>query len=349
MATINARNPYIVTINETSQIETKLQIFLWNGTGSMPASPTYTLSKKIPSSNNPATFYDVSPYIREYIDHDTLQTITNVITATPTTQWCNVGLKLFKKVTTSFTQVGSTQTHFGVDGYGYFEEGYNPALGNYLLTSGSYTYNYNLGGEYGWLTLYTGSGNSVKYTNLSTGATNTTGLTTNVWRDVPRVYAPYAAVGNRLDIIDGSANVLYTSTFVPKIECKYTPVQIDFVNKFGAWQREFFFKASYDSLNVENTEYNLMPSTFPNYNLREGQRAVFNANGKKSIRVNSDWVSESYKEVIQQLMLSERILIDKKPAKINTKSTELFKSINTHMINYQLEFEYAYDVINSVV
>jgi hypothetical protein len=349
MAIINARNPYIVTINETSQIETKLQIFLWNGTGSMPASPTYTLSKKIPSSNNPATYYDISPYLREYIDHDTLQSITTIITATPTTQWCNVGLKLFKKVTTSFTQVGSTQTHFGVDGYGYFEEGYNPALGNYLLTSGTYTYNYDLGGEYGWLTLYTGSGNSVKYTNLSTGATNTTGLTTNVWRDLPRVYAPYAAVGNRLDIIDGSANVLYTSTFVPKIECKYTPVQIDFVNKFGAWQREFFFKASYDSLNVENTEYNLMPSTFPNYNLREGQRAVFNANGKKSIRVNSDWVSESYKEVIQQLMLSERILIDKKPAKINTKSTELFKSINTHMINYQLEFEYAYDVINSVV
>jgi hypothetical protein len=245
--------------------------------------------------------------------------------------------------------VGSTQTHFGVDGYGYFEEGYNPALGNYLLTSGTYTYNYNLSGEYGWLTLYTGSGNSVKYTNLSTGATNTTGLTNNVWRDVPRVYAPYAAVGNQLEIIDGSLNVLFRATFVPKIECKYTPVQIDFVNKFGAWQREFFFKASNDNLNVENTEYNLMPSTFPDYNLREGQRAVFNANGKKSIRVNSDWVAESYKEVIQQLMLSEKILINKLPAKIQTKSLELYKSINTHMINYQLDFEFAYDVINSVV
>jgi len=349
MAIINARNPYIVTINETSQIETKLQIFLWNGTGSMPASPSYTLSKMIPSSNNPATYYDVAPYIREYIDHNTLQSITTTITATPSAQWCNVGLKLFKKITTSFIQVGSTQTHFGVDGYGYFEEGYNPALGNYLLTSGSYTYNYDLGGEYGWLTLYTGSGNSVKYTNLSTGATTTTGLTNNVWRDIPRVNSSYAAVGNKLEIIDGSAAVLFTATFQPKIECKYTPVQLDFVNKFGAWQREWFFKASNDSLAVENTEYNLMQNRYPNYSVLEGQRAVFNANGKKSIRVNSDWVSENYKEVIQQLMLSERILINKKPAKINTKSTELFKSINTHMINYQLDFEFAYDVINSVV
>jgi hypothetical protein len=349
MAIINARNPYIVTINETSQIETKLQIFLWNGTGSMPASPTYTLSKKIPSSNNPATYYDISPYVREYINHDTLQTITNVFTNTPITQWCNIGLKLFKKVSTSFVQVGSTQTHFGVDGYGYFEEGVNPALGNYLLSSGSYTYNYDLSGEYGWLTLYSGTGNSVKYTNLVSGATYTTGVGTNIWTDIPRVYPTYAADGNKLEIINGSGTVLYTSNFVPKIECKYTPVQIDFVNKFGAWQREWFFKASYDSLAVENTEYNLMPSRFPAYSISEGQRAVFNANGKKSIRVNTDWVSESYKEVIQQLMLSERILINKKPAKINTKSTELFKSINTHMINYQLEFEYAFDVINSVV
>lgn len=349
MATINARSPYVVTINETGQIETKLQIFLWNGTGSMPASPAYTLSKKIPSSNNPATYYDVSPYIREYIDHDTLQTITNVFTATPSAQWCNVGLKLFKKITTSFVQVGSTQTHFGVDGYGYYEEGYNPALGNYLLSSGTYTYNYDLSGEYGWLTLYTGSGNSAKYTNLSTGATTTTGLTNNVWRDIPRVLSTYAAVGNKLEIIDGSAAVLFTATFQPKIECKYTPVQLDFVNKFGAWQREWFFKASNDSLAVENTEYNLMPSRYPNYSTLEGQRQVFNANGKKMIRVNTDWVNESFKEVITQLMLSERILINKMPAKLNTKNTELFKSINTKLINYQLEFEFAYDVINSIV
>lgn len=348
MANINARSPYIVTINETGQIETKLEIYLWNGTGAMPASPAYTLSKKIPSSNNPATYYDVAPYIREYIDHDTLQTITNIFTATPTSQWCNVGLKLFKKVTTSFIQVGSTQTHFGVDGYGYYDEGYNPALGNYLLTQGTYTYNYDLGGEYGWLTVYTGTGNSVKYTNLSTGASYTTGLTNNRWEDVPRVYPTYAAVGNKLEIIDGSANVLFRATFVPKEECKYTPVMVDFVNKYGAWQREWFFKASYNGLSVENTEYNLMPNTYPAYDTKEGQRKIFNANGKETIRVNTDWVSESFNEVIKQMMLSERILIDKKAAKLNTKSVDLKKSINSSLISYEMEFEYAFDTINSV-
>jgi len=349
MANINARSPYIVTINETGQIETKLEIFLWNGTGSMPASPSYTLSKLIPASNNPATYYDVSPFIREYISHASLQTITTVITATPSAQWCNVGLKLFKKVTTSFIQVGSTQTHFGLDGYGFYLDGSNPALGNYLLNSSTYTYNYDLSGEYGWLTLYTGSGNSLRYTNLVSGAVSVTGLTNNVWRDVPRVRSGNAADGNLLEIIDGSATVLYSATFVPQEECKYTPVQIDFVNKFGAWQREWFFKASYNGLSVENTEYNLMPNTYPAYDLKEGQRKVFNANGKETIKVYSDWVSESFKEVIKQMMLSERILIDKKAAKLNTKSMDLKKSINTKLISYEMEFEYAFDTINSVV
>jgi len=297
MATINARSPYIVTINETGQIETKLEIYLWNGTGSTPASPAYTLSKKIPSSNNPATYYDVSPFIREYISHASLQSITT-ITATPSAQWCNVGLKLFKKVTTSFIQVGLTQKHFGLDGYGLYLDGANPVLGNYLLSPSTYTYNYDFSGEYGWLTLYTGSGNSLKYTGLTTGVTSTTLLTNNVWLDVPRVYSAFGAEGNLLEIIDGSANVLYSATFVPKEECKYTPVQVDFVNKFGAWQREWFFKASFDTLNVENTEYNLMPSTYPNYLITEGQREVFNANGKKTIRVNTDWVSKVSKRLL---------------------------------------------------
>ena len=349
MANINARSPYIVTINETGQIETKLEIYLWNGSGSMPVSPQYTLSKFIPSSNNPATYYDISPYIREYISHASLQTITTIISATPSTQWCNIGLKLFKKVSTSFIQVGTTQTHFGLDGYGFYLDGANPALGNYLLSEGTYTYNYDLSGEYGWVTLYTGSGNSVRYTNLSTSATSVSLLPNNEWRDIPRVRSGNYADGNTFEIIDGSLNVLYTATFVPKEECKYTPIQIDFVNKFGAWQREWFFKASYNGLNVENTEYNLMPNTYPAYDTKEGQRKVFNANGKETLKVNTDWVSESFNEVVKQMMLSERILIDKKAAKLNTKSIDLKKSINTSLISYEMEFEYAFDTINSVV
>ena len=349
---ILARSPYIVEINETGQIETKIELFLWNGnTTPMPSSPSYVLSKKIPSSNAPATYYDLSPYIREFIDHNTRQTITSSNANTPSGQWCWVGMKKFKKISTIFIQVGTTVSYRAFDGYGYYEQGYNPTISGIHLDSG-YTYNYfsDGSGDVGHLTIETLTGNSIRYTNLSTSATSTTafGATANV-QDFPRVAIGNLTDGNLVELISGGSTI-WSATFQPKEECKYTPVRCDFVNKYGAWQTEWFFKASNQTFNVENTEYNLMQSTYPDYSVTEGQRKVFNANGKTQLRVNTDWVSETYSETIKQLMLSERILIDyNTPAKINTKSTELFKHINNHMINYQLEFEYAFDTINSVV
>jgi hypothetical protein len=347
MANIFARSPYIVEINETGQVETKIELRIWNGTGSAPTAPQYILSKLIPATNAPATYYDLSPYISEFIEHNSLQTQPTSNAATPTAQWCNVEIKKYKRITTSFVQVGTTETYYAFDGFGYFEELYNPSLGDILLAQGDYYYNSI--SNVGWITVNTSYAEKVKYTNLSTAATQTITLPTDVIRDVTRVYSGWESVGNKVEFLDASNAVLWTAYFYPKTECKYTPVQIDFVNKLGAWQREWFFKASYDSLNVENTEYNTLPSQYPNYLVTEGQRNLFNVNGKQSIRVNTDWVDQSYSETIKQIMLSEKILINEKAAKINTKSTELFKSINTHMINYQLEFEYAFDTINSVM
>lgn len=346
---IFARSPYIVTINETAQIETKIEIFLWNGnTTPMPSSAQYTLSKKIPSSSSPATYYDISPYIREFISHQTLQNITTSNAINPAAQWCWVGIKIYKKVSTLFVQVGSTQTYRAYEGFTYYTEGSNYDLGRIHLAQGTYNYYLDGTGSLGHITIENIVGDSIKWTNLVSGASQTSSLGTANVQDFPRVYSTYLNQGNLVEIINGGSTI-WRATFQPKAECKYTPVRCDFVNRFGAWQTEWFFKASNTSVNMENTEYNLMPATYPSYDVLEGQRKMFNTNMKQQIRVNTDWVNQNFSDTIKELMASERILIDKSPVKINTKSTELFKSINTHMINYQLEFEYAYDLINSVI
>ena len=60
-----SRSPYIIEIAETGQTGSKIELFLWT-TGSQPANPQYTLSKKIPASNNINTYYDIAPYVKEY-------------------------------------------------------------------------------------------------------------------------------------------------------------------------------------------------------------------------------------------------------------------------------------------
>jgi len=343
MANIFARSPYLIRIAETGQNGSKLELFLANG--SFLGSPQYTLSKLIPASNNVETLYDISPYIREYIRFASCSAGGNAAVTNPTNERVNVRVKRYKLVGLTYTLL-NTIDYIAFDGYSYYEQGFNFDNLDYGLDAGNYYYNPT--SDAGKIRVTTGASFTARYTNLSTAVVTSLAVASSTF-DIPRVRTANVAVGNKVEILNGASAVQATWYFYPQEECKYTPVIIDFVNKYGAWQREFFFKASNDNFSVENTEYNLMQTNSFSYNVKEGQRKVFNANGKKSVKVNTGWVYETWKEVLKQIMLSERILIDDKPAKINSKSTELFKHINTKQINYSLEFEFAFDVINSVI
>jgi hypothetical protein len=356
---IFARSPFIVTIAESGQEGSKVELRIWNGTGSAPTDPQYTLSKLIPASNNVNTYYNISPYIREYLNFDERQTNWNNNTTTPTAQWCNVQVKRYKLDGTTYTLLDTT-TYKAFDGFGYYEQGYNPTISYDILhDEGTFFYAYNANENPSTNTDYrsnfitvatTTTAVSARWTNLNSGATQVQSISNNQVIDVRKVHQSYYADGNKLEIFYvGSGVVLYTGYFKPYLNCKYTPIVCDFVNKYGGWQRTWFFGASNDTLSVEKTDYNLMQGDFPDYDTLVGQRKSFNVNGKKTIKVNTDWVREDFKEIVKQLMLSERILLNSLPVKLNTQSTELFKNINTKMINYQMEFEFAYNAINNVI
>jgi hypothetical protein len=352
---IFARSPHIISVAEILNTGSKIELFLWNGTGSAPASPQYTLSKLIAATNNIKTEYNISPYIREYITFNTRQQPYNAWTASQTTQYVNVKVKRYKLVSGTYTLLDTTD-YLGYDGFGYYEEGFNPSL-NYDILHDEGTFYYLYDGlapsvftsrRPGFIMVKTGTSYKARYRNLITAAEFTQALTNDALIDVLRVYQSNYSSGNVLEILDTGDAVIWSATFIPNQNCKYDPVLCDFVNKYGCWQRTYFYAASNDTLTVDSQEYNLM-QTNTDYNTIQGQRQVFNNNGKKSIKVNTDWVTEDYKELLRQIMLSEKIIINDYPAKLNSKSTELFKNINTKMINYSLEFEFAFDVINSVV
>ena len=344
MANIFARSPYLIRIAESGQNGSKVELFLSATTFS--GSPQYTLSKLIPASNDVETLYDISPYIREYISFTTPSEPTTSLT-NPTNERVNVRVKRYKLVGSTYTLL-NTVDYIAFDGYTYYETGYNYDLGNYGLEEGNYYY-WETDGYAGQIRAITGASFTAKYTSFHPSPTVTSIAISSGTYDIARVLSANLSVGNKVEILNSALAVQKTYYFYPQDECKYTPVRIDFINRYGAWQTEYFFKLSNDTFSFENTEYNLLQTNSYNYSFNEGQRKAFNTNGKKSIKVNTGWVAETWSEVLKQIMLSERILIDNKPAKINTKSTELFKHINTKQINYSLEFEFAFDVINSVI
>lgn len=363
---IYSRSPYMIEVNEPFNLGSKIELYLWNEGDTPPTEPTYVLSKQIPAPNKLQMLYNISHYIKEYISWIGNDPAVNTLPEDSTyTEWAYCKVVRYQLTIIGYTEI-DTKTYYCFDGYGYYEQGYNPELSIYGQKSGdTFTYWYDPDNipsgtqpflnQYGDIRVIGTNGYKFKYTNLETGAFNEftlggLGITFSYVVKAYAVFVSYASVGNKVEYIDNLGTILATWTFKPQDECKYTPVICDFVNKLGAWQRVVFFKTSKTSIATTKKDYNLMARDIVNYDPRIEQKKVFNLNGTEKIKVNTDWVEDSFNEsVLKPLMLSEVIRIDNKPAKLNTNSTELFEHINKKMINYQLEFEYANSVINNLV
>jgi hypothetical protein len=339
---IRARSPYIISINETSQVSTRIE--LWISATTYTTDPQYNLSKAIPASNAPTTYYDIAPYIREYFDHNSYSNITALTSTYLSVQKLNVRVKRYKTVGVTESLIDTTD-YIATDGYSEFANSVNYNGGNYLLDQKNYYY--HSGANAGFIMVYVAANDKIRWTNVTDGIVYLSASLSLGWYYVPRCYNSEFTKEYTTEVLNSSNIMQAQWTFKPVEECLYTPVKVDFINKYGAFQREFFFKASNDNIEVTNKDYNLMQPY--DYSLTGGQRTTYNQNGMQSIKVNSGWVEEDFKDNLKQLMLSEKVLVDEKPAILKTKSIELNKSINTKQINYSLEFEFAYDLINSIV
>ena len=359
-----SRSPFIITIDETGQTGSKIELFLWT-TGSQPASPQYTLSKKIPSSNNIKTYYNISPYVKEYYtfgawDNDAATLFNNAIS---TNYIVNYAVKRYKEVSGTYTLLTTLTGQF-MNGYSEYMEGQNRVAANVLLDEGTYLYNYDADIPTSQGNALAGSfdaqmdtGEKIKYTNLSTAATQEFTAASDGVFSFGRVFTGNNSAGNKVEMLDVSSNVIFTATFKPQCEPKYKPVVIDFVNKYGSWSRIYFLKANKRSVTVKADQYKLNPQTLPYSATQDGgQIHEFNKTGKETIKLNTGWVNDGYAEYIQQLLLSENVTLldydfnqNYNPVNVKTQSLEKQTGLNNGMMNYSLDFEFAYDLINNVV
>jgi hypothetical protein len=355
MSIILSKSPYIVEVSGTGVDGGKVEIFLWKQGDSEPTLPQYTLSKLSPASNVTSVFFDVAPYVNEFITNKACSINSSTLdVATDVELYTNVRIKRYKLIASTYTLIDNL-TYYGFKGYGL--NGINVDPSPYLLDQKTYYYHYDSTKIYdtlkaGDLTIFNTSfvanlNLSFIYTNLRTGATTTNSiLTTRGFKNIYRVLPAYWADGNKLDIYNyGTTSIVATYYFKPQEECRYAPVTLDFINKYGAWQREFLFKNSLDSLNVESQSYKNYRTTPNVYSEQESLVTSFNTNGNESIKTNTGWVNEDFKDTIKQILLSDRILINNRPATITTKQVDLQKNINNKLINYSLDFNFSNPLI----
>ena len=125
------------------------------------------------------------------------------------------------------------------------------------------------------------------------------------------------------------------------------PQLVQFVNRYGGLDFIWFFKMRTDSITTESKDYKLLQPEMT-YDVTIGQNAKYNFNGKQSVKMNTGFVNENYNELIQDLMLSEKVWINSIPAIVKSTGTEFKTQIRNKNINYEIEFEYAFDLINNM-
>ena len=244
-----SRSPYIIEVDDATQTGSKIELFLGVAVGT--ANPSYTLSKLIPASNNTKTFYNISPYVREFYSFTTWQNATGLAYGidTNTDYLVDYEVKSYNLIGGSYV-LDTTETGTFVDGYNYYMDGYNATTPIALLDEGTYFYNYDAtipttqgNGLWGSFDCELSIGDVVKYTDLVTGATFTETATTDGVKSYARAYLTYAPNGNKVEILLGGVTERWTAYFKPQCEPKYQPVVVDFINRYGSWSRIFFQKA----------------------------------------------------------------------------------------------------------
>jgi hypothetical protein len=371
MKVVKVRSPFIIEVNEAGAIGSKVELFIYPNGSSLPATPTYTLSKLNPSLTQLSTVYNVSNYVKEYIDN-IKATYTNYIGGIEqNNEWVFFQVKRYKLVGTTYTLL-NTINYIGVNGFTDYTSGNQEPTDSVV----NLLFNNNINNYYYKQATY--PNDKIQYFNLLIDKPTATTTTVNVKYEridgtikvldlsfavgdtgIRNATVPISVVKVDPDFINGCkvtitytpatgspiVNVFYT---YPIEECKYTPVLCDFINRYGGWQTITFFKAQTNAVSVKGSEYNLLPDAI-DYNIYKGQSKVFNINGTQTVKLNTGWVDENYNELITDLLLSETVLLDNKPVKVKTQSHTFKTQLKDKMINFELDFEYAFDLINDVV
>ena len=345
MKKIFVRSPYTIAINEVGQIGSKVELFIWNEGNTIPTEPTYTMSKKIVSQTQRQNVYNISNKCVEFLNP--INPIYNyTIALESVSNWCYVKVKRYKETSSNVFEFLNEQTIVCLNGYTSFLGGTSQSVNDESIALFNPDIKiYRKEGFFGYV---------------------------NAWIDEPQQGTLWALQNPDLTLselpisegvfklpylIDGKYTLLRIRqtiqekfSFVVESICepKYQPIVCSFINRFGGWSFLTFFKAHQKSIEVKSSTFNLMPKNV-DYDTYIGSNRQFNFNGKQNITCNTGWVDENYSDLIQDLLVSETILLDDIPVICKSTTSEFKTQLKDRNINYTINFEYNFNLINDVI
>ena len=318
-----------------------VDLYVWDGTVSdQPVSPAYTINKSVISGQTNITL-EIAELVRDYF------TITFNDDYNSIARYVRTVVSSFDDSDEPFDTNPIVTTYVALDGYGYFEEGTNPELDRHALISATNIYLPE--GTAGKLPIFAEGVGKVIIDGV------TTQITDNGNTNQKIQYVTIPADKSSIQVYDTDDTTLKKTITISNIcEPKYTSFKVTFVNKFGAFQDLYFFKKTSEVTNVTDELFkkNIITNTASTYNTYDNQRGRMNVNAQTSLTMNTGFIKENMNQTIEELFYSENVYIryeNKTLAVIpKSKSLQYKTSLNDKLINYTVDFDFAFDRINNV-
>ena len=328
---IRVRSPYLIIVNEDGQTSAKIELRIWKANETKPTNPTYVFSKPIPSPTQTELSFNISPYLKDKITNN----INDIYS------W-SVNFEVLVFINNA-PESFNTISGIAVNGYNSYTDGLNKSYNEFDLMP---FFNKNIKRQV--------LDSPLSYCNLFVYKVNNSGVNSYGSQNKSIDYSQYSNISglypikvanNYSDITINNIKV-FNISFINNCDEVLTPQLVKFINRYGGIDFLWFFKMRTDNVNIESKDYRLLQFNL-NYDTSVGQVGKYNFNAKQSFRMNTGFVDENYSELIQDLLLSEKVWIGNSPAIVKTQGTELKTTIRNKNINYEIEFEYAYNLINN--
>jgi len=327
MKKIFIRSPYFIETDVPSdKAKAVVKLYIWNKLDTEPVVPTYILEKFVPSVNNRNLSFNISNYAKEYINPIAPSTQTVIVDDSEMWSFCKIEV-LYDDIT-----VISTETFICLNGYTNYMDGYNQSdtATDIPLFNPSIKYNHN------------------QYVNVWVDASERE----MQWNALPTFYSSgnlfKLPLQNGVNTLKADGVIIITTSALLECFNIYNPVKCQYINRFGGWETIIFYKAKSESLSVESKEFNSMQADV-NYNPLIGQAQTYNFQAIKSIKMNTGFVAENYSELLQNMLTSNVILLDRVPVLLRTKTLDYKTRLKDNNINYEIDFTYNFGLINDKI
>lgn len=359
---IYLRSPYFVSLERVNLSKIFVELYIYTGTLTTDKPSDYTIravsDSYVLANGNYRAQIDIAVYARDYVE------VTYSGSNESAAVWVEYDLYYADEGDSSLTLYGSYSLT-GLDGGGYFEDGFNYAgLGKALMTS-----------DY----VITPRGKGINIPVLQDDFTgfrlaknavllySQLGLTPteNTANVVYYVDTGFANTADRCILKFDSGNMSDQTIEIRYVdECLNDSIKVTFVNKYGALQDLYFFGRYQKQMNTTSETYKRNLLSEGGYNTKRHQNYVLNKNSIDTITLNSGFYPEDSNGTFIELMNSEQVWITLGsdiingvktsstntvyPVNIKTSNLQFKTRLYDKLINYKIDFEIANDKISTV-